>query len=115
LASQGTSLAVLKEYVTHLKGNLGAEPGSLTDPKQAGWMRSIQEQIHLDVNALVSHLGQGISEEAQPVSIESRPSIQFGEVLAEDRPVDVYHQSRYVQLLRIHDTLEQIAEGVGAR
>jgi hypothetical protein len=78
-------------------------------------MRSIQEQIHLDVNALVSHLDRGISEEAQPASIESRSSILFGEGLAEDRPVDVYHRSGYVQLLRIHDTLEQIAEGVGAR
>jgi hypothetical protein len=59
-------------------------------------MRSIQEQIHLDVNALVSHLGQGISEEVQPVSIDSRPAILLEVNSTEGRPVDVYHSSGYV-------------------
>jgi hypothetical protein len=78
-------------------------------------MRSIQEQIHLDVNALVSHLGQGISEEVQPVSIDSRPAILLEVNSTEGRPVDVYHSSGYVQLVRIHNAHQQIAEGVGAR
>jgi hypothetical protein len=117
LASQGTSLAVLKDYVTHLKDDVGAEPGRLANLRQAELIRSLQVQIHASVETLIQQLAQGVSEEVQPGSDlpgQPRVHILLEELSVEGGPADPMRNRAFYHLARIHDTILQIAAGIGA-
>jgi len=117
LASQGTSLAVLKGYVTNLQDDLGAEQGSLTDARQVELMRRVQGQIHANVDALIQSLAQGpgkgkraqsdLPRQIQPlIPQEEISSLEAGSIAAMRNPA-------LVHLARINDTILQIAAGLG--
>jgi hypothetical protein len=118
LASQGTSLAVLKSYVTNLKEDVGAEPGSVTDANRADLMRSVQRRIHANAENLVQFLVQEPKEEKQnpadtPERNTAEVSLKKMEAL-EGGPVGAVRDRALVYLARINDSIVQIAEGIGA-
>ena len=116
LASQGTNLAVLKDYVTHLEDDLDIEPVNLSNSRQAELIRSIQEQIHSTVERLIHHLARGVGDETQPGSSlpwHAKQQITLEEISAENRPAGEMRLQIFYHLARIHDTILQIAAGIG--
>ena len=118
LASQGTGLAVLKGYVTNLREDVGAEPGSITDAKRADLICSMQRRIHANAENLVRFLAQGSKEEKQnpsdtPKQSSSEISLEKIEAL-EGGPAGAVRDRALFHLARINDSIAQIAEGIGA-
>jgi hypothetical protein len=116
-SGQGINLAVLNGYVTHLKDEVGAEPGSLGDTAEAELIRSIQAGIHANVESLTQYLSQGMSERRQAKPVLHRralPKVTLGEFSSENIGAAGALSSRmYFHLLRIHDTILQIGTGLG--
>ena len=77
LAGQGTSLAVLKGYVTNLKEDVGEEAGSITEARRAELIRSLQGRIHANVGRLL----EGLKEEKEKPS--EAPRQAQGEITLE--------------------------------
>lgn len=119
LASQATSLAVLRSYVIHLNDDVGGEPGILKDSMQSNLIRSIQSQLHANVDALNQYLARGQGEENQPLSELSRqsiPEITLEEILSSEAgSVEEVRNRALYHLMRIHDTILQIVLGLGAQ
>jgi len=118
LADQATSLAVLRGYVTHLEDDVAGEPGILTDSKMADLIRNIQSQIHANVDALNSYLteGQGVGKHAlSDLRRQTLPEITLEEILTAEAGSEEAVRNRAIyHLMRIHDTILQIAFSLGA-
>jgi hypothetical protein len=117
-ASQATGLAVLKSYVTHLSDDIGVEPGFLTVLLHSDLIRSIQSQLHANVSALNNYLALGQGEGMQSLSDlrkQAIPEIALEEILtAEAGSVEAAGNRAIYYLARIHDSILQIASGLGA-
>ena len=116
-SGQGTNLAVLEGYVTHLKAEVGAEPGSLSDPAEGELIRSVQSGIHANVESLKLYLMQGMSEGKRSKLVLQRralPKVILDEISSENiGAAGVVSNRMYYHLLRIHDTILQIGAGLG--
>ena len=114
LASQGTSLAVLKGYVTHLKEDVGEEPGSITEARRADLIHSLQKRIHANVENLAKMLENEHGEPAEkPDEAQRETTLQKIDGL-EGGAVGAVRDQALVHLARINDSIAQIAEGLGA-
>jgi hypothetical protein len=116
-SGQGTNLAVLNGYVTHLKDEVGAEPGSLSDPVEGELIRSVQSGIHANIESLKLYLMQGMSEGKRSKPVLQRralPKVSLDEISSENIGAAGAESNRmYYQLMRIHDTILQIGTGLG--
>ena len=118
LASQVTSLAVLRNYVTHLYDDVGGEPGSLAGVKDKELVSEIQSHIHQAIDALVGFLAnrQGVEKET-PEDIDKlarRVTILEDFLTTEAGSTDAVRNRALYHLKRIDDTILQIASGLGA-
>ena len=105
--------------MTHLNDDVGGEPGVLAGVKSADLIQGIQSQIHGNVSALNNFLTQGqgdgmLSLDALGEQVKSE--VALDEILTAEagspeavRNLAVYH------LMRIDDTILQIASGLGAQ
>ena len=117
LASQATSLAVLKSYITHLNDDVGGEAGILVG-SNADLIQGIQSHIHANVIALNGFLTHGQGDGMHTLSDfreQAKSEINLDEILtAEAGSVDAVRNRAVYHLARIHDTILQIASGLGA-
>ena len=118
LASQATSLAVLKDYVTRLYDNVGGEPGSLVGVKDNKIISEVQSHIHQTTEALNNYLvnqqGQESQLSANDARRAQRESALEGLLSAEPGSTDAIRNRALYHLKRIDDTILQIASGLGA-
>jgi hypothetical protein len=118
-ASQATGLAVLKSYVTHLSDDVNVQPGVLADDKYASLIQKIQLQIHNNVNTLENLLSQAQGKEMVPTNIlgdQLKLETAMDEVLtAGTVSLDAIGNRAVYHLARIHDTILQVATGLGAQ
>jgi hypothetical protein len=116
-SGQGTNLAVLVGYVTHLKAEVGAEPGSLSDPAEAELIRSVQSGIHANVESVKLYLMQGVSEGMRSRPVLQRralPKVTLDEISSENiGAAGAVSNRMYYHMMRIHDTILQIGAGLG--
>lgn len=116
-ASQATSLAVVKSYVTHLDADVGAEPGVLADSMQSDLIRGVQSQLHANVIALNNYLALGQGEGMRSLSElrkHSMPEVTLEQILtAEAGSVEAVRNRAIYYIIRIHDSIFQIASGLG--
>jgi len=104
--------------VTHLDADVGVEPGVLTDFMQSDPIRSIQSRLHANVIALNNYLTLGQGEGMQSLSDlrkQTIPEIALEEILtAEAGSVEAVRNRAIYYLARIHDSILQLASGLGA-
>jgi len=117
LASQATSLAVLKSYMTHLNDDVGGEAGILAG-SNADLLQGIQSHIHANVIALNDFLTHGQGDGMHTLSDfreQAKSEITLDEILSADAgSADAVRNRAVYHLARIHDTILQIASGLGA-
>jgi uncharacterized membrane protein YccC len=114
LAGQGTSLAVLKGYVTNLKEDVGEEAGSFIEAGRAELIRSLQERIHANVERLVEGLKE---EKGKPAEAprQAQGEITLEKIAAlEGGAAGAVRDRALIHLARINDSIAQIAEGLEA-
>ena len=118
LASQATSLAVLRNYVIHLNDDVGGDPGSLANVQNNELVSDIQSRIHQAIATLNSFLAsrQGEAGQSPPEMDEliRRENILENFLAAEAGSTDAVRNRALFHLKRINDTITQIAAGVGA-
>jgi uncharacterized membrane protein YgaE (UPF0421/DUF939 family) len=118
LASQATGLAVLKGYVTHLNDDIGGDPGSLVSIPEADLVSDMQARIHLAIDAMNGYFANGQGGGMQPSQEiggrDNRETILEDFFTAEAGSKDALRNRALFHLKRIHDTIQQIASGLGA-
>jgi hypothetical protein len=118
LAGQATGLAVLEGYVTHLKNDVDGVPGSLASIPEDDLVSGMQASIHLAIDELNGYLTIGRNAEMQPsqgIDGRANSEIILGDFLTADAGSKVALRNRVLfHLKRIHETILQIASGLGA-
>ncbi len=118
LASQTTSLAVLRSHVINLSDDVGGDPGNLAGVKGNDLISDIQLHIHQAIDALNAFLANRQGDALQPLAdtvggawrqlvLEDLMTTEAGSVEA------VRNRALYF-FKRIDDTILQIASGLGA-
>lgn len=118
LATQATSLAVLKSYVTNLNDDVGGDPGSLANAQDNELISYIQLEIHQAIEALNGFLADRQGEKLQ-LSEDTDRRAKMETILQEFLTADVgstdaIRNRALYHLKRIYDTILQIASGLGA-
>jgi hypothetical protein len=117
LASQATSLAVLKSFVTHLDDDVHSESGILSGAN-AHLIQGIQSHIHANLIALIYFLTLGKGEGMHTVSDfrnQVKSEIDLDQIFTTQTGPDEAMRNRAIyHLTRIHDTILQIALSLGA-
>jgi hypothetical protein len=118
LAGQATGLAVLKSYVTHLSEDVGGDPGSLTSIPEDDLVPDMQARIHLAIDGLRGYLvngqGEGMQSSQEISGRTNRETILEDFLTAEAGSKGALRNRALFHLKRIHDTIQQIASGLGA-
>ena len=119
LASQATTLSVLKNYVSDLQDDLNAQPGVLAGSKYTALIQTIQSQIHENVTALDINLSETKGESkviTQNLGDQFIIRNSMDELLtAETFSIDDVGNRAVSNLARIHDTILQVASGLGVQ
>ena len=119
LAGQGTSLAVLKGYVTHLEDDVSGEPGILGEIQQADLIRAIQIHIHANIDALNNFLAKGQTDGMRTLSdfrtYAKQRSAWMRFFLPQAGSEEAVRNRAMYHLARIHDTILQIGSGLGTQ
>ena len=118
LASQATSLAVLRNYVTHLNDDIGGDPGSLANVQNNELVTDMQSRIHQGISTLVSFLtnqqGKWEQSPAEMDELVRRDNVLENFLAAEAGSADAVRNRALYHLKRIDDTITQISSGMGA-
>jgi hypothetical protein len=118
LASQATSLAVLRNYVTHLNDDVSGDPGSLANVQNNELVTDIQIHIHKVIEALNNFLANRKGEEGETSGemdvLISRENVLDTFLGVEAGSPDAVRNRVLYHLTRIYDSITQIASGVGA-
>lgn len=115
LADQATSLAVLKSYVTQLADDVDGEDGILAS-SNPDLIQGIQSHIHANIIALNEFLKHGQGDGVHNLSDFRREAdITLDEILTPDAgSLNAVRNRAMYHLARIHDSILQIAAGLGA-
>jgi hypothetical protein len=104
--------------VTHLSEDVGGDPGSLTSIPEDDLVPDMQARIHLVIDELNGHLANGQTEGIQPSKgiggRADRETILEDFLTAEAGSKDALRYRALFHLKRIHDTIQEIASGLGA-
>jgi hypothetical protein len=116
-ASLETMIETLKSQVNNLVGNVGGEPGVLNGIKDADLTIAIQSNIRENIQALNTFLideqtNQALSLENSRKLVEQK--IDLNEAIsAFASPGEIVRNRAIYHLIRIEDTILQIAVGLG--
>jgi Fusaric acid resistance protein-like len=119
LVGQETTLAVLKSYVIQLNDEVSYQPGVLAGDQYAALIQTIQSQIHENLNALDHYLTQMQNKEIVTSHVfghQKRIESAVDEVLTTGTvSLDGVGNRAVYQLARIHQTILQVASGLGVQ
>jgi hypothetical protein len=119
LVGQETTLAVLKSYVIQLNDEVSYQPGVLAGDQYATLIQTIQSQIHENLNALDHYLTQMQNKEIVTSHVfgdQKRIESAVDEVLTTGTvSLDGVGNRAVYQLARIHQTILQVASGLGVQ
>ncbi len=119
LASQATSLAVLRSYVINLTNDIGGDPGSLASVRDNELISNFQSHIHEAIVALNGSLANQQGNAIQPLAEigewVKRETVLQELLTAEAGSVESVRNRALYYLKRIDDTILRIASGLGAQ